>query len=225
MSVSNSSEMTTTVVKIAEVPTNSDLSSWERRFEKKVFAPTDNTFMQAFTLLNGISVLYCCADAVPNGDVNVESIAYSSKVASTTSNLSGKRKKGAIKIMRGDVLCHLLLSDGTKVHLRSPIAGQIVEINDLLNANTDLLRSENGDGYMLVMLRNKMMELTSSTKSKHNVCHNFLKGACKFGDKCKFKHVTPDAATIVIAIPGAELDDGEDDDDDDDAGLKKAKTE
>lgn len=147
--------------------------------------------MLAYTLLNGITVLYCSPDAVRKcGALSVQSVKYSYKVNTTTSSLSGKKKKGAIKIMRGDVLCQLHMSDGSKMDLRSPIAGEIIEINPILIDHVDLLQSENGDGYVLVMLRNKLMELMGSTKpTKNNQCFSFLKGTCTFGDACRFKHI------------------------------------
>lgn len=186
-----STRMASTSYQVDEIDTNSDLSSWERRFEKKIYCKSDPSFMMAYTLLNGISVMYCSAAVFGEGNVMAgKSIKFSDNINSTTSNLSGKRKKGAIKIKRGATLCQLNMSDGSVINLRSPIAGEIVEINTLLNDNMSLLRSENGDGYVMVLLRNKTMELTGTTKANKQ-CFNFLKGQCIFGDKCKFKHISP----------------------------------
>lgn len=48
---------------------------------------------------------------------------------------------------------------------------------------------------MITVCKNKMKQNSSSRKDfkgNKNICYAFLKGNCKFGDKCKFSHEVSD---------------------------------
>lgn len=57
--------------------------------------------------------------------------------------VSGKKKKGAQRIKKGEALCRVSYSDSTgeqkTYNLLSPVGGQLLEANDLLDTQPSLL--------------------------------------------------------------------------------------
>lgn len=72
----------------------------------------------------------------------------------STDAISGKRKKGAIKIQAGASICRFAYTDGTLRSMVSPVSGHVLEMNTLqLSQDPTLVHSQPfGCGYIAVIL-------------------------------------------------------------------------
>lgn len=180
-------------VKTTECDTNSSLETWERRFLKKIYGTEDVSILDAYTLPNDICVLYMSPYLITkNSDTDGNhqyfgsklNIEFTKKVSTVAiaGNISGKKKKGAMKIRKGDTICSITLGN-ENIELKSPIGGQILEINENVEKNVS-----DGTNYICVILRNVNCEWIGNGEKKVHICYSFLKDECTRGDKCKFAH-------------------------------------
>ena len=174
-----------------EIETNQVLENWERRFVKKVVPSDTKNYCTAYCLINDICLLYATMN--PSFVIKLE---YSDNVSAVNSGVTGKKKKGSTKVMRGEVICKLTYQNGTVVELRSPIAGNIIEFNSIPLVDISVLNNERGEGYLIVIHRNKVDEIklelcgnNSDKVPRSNICFDFIKGTCKRGDLCRYEHM------------------------------------
>ena len=166
--------------------------SLERHFKHKLTDSDDNSSMlSAMVLNNDICVL-----VLESGAKNVLSIKF---IVEADGNLiSGKKKKGAKKIKAGSPILTVTFIDGTSKEYYTPIGGQLLETNTNLITQPNLLSDQPcGTGFIAVLYPDTELPSLTNGLSKRianeeeirsNVCFAFIKGLCKRGDKCKFKH-------------------------------------
>lgn len=149
---------------------------------------------------------------------SIEKISWS-EFDRPVGDMHGKRKKGAPKVKTDTCICEIHLKDGTMCELKTPIAGQLIELNDNLLTNFDKLAnndSSNGERYVAIIYPStklpgpqdtnveewKQKQLEASLSPR--VCYAFLQGTCVRGSACRFQHQ-------VIPAEGAEATGGVDD--------------
>lgn len=137
--------------------------------------------------------------------------------------ISGKFKKGSKNVTALDTIAYLTVLDPPTgiektIGLQAPIAGKMVESNDLLSSSPFLISTRHrADGYLAVFTSDAPSILARSgsyigllpvdldnnedkksanenIKRKEKFCFSWIKGSCARGDTCKFKHV--DKSTI-----------------------------
>ena len=172
-----------------EVEANRSLDSWERRFVKKVVPSNTASYCTAYCLVNDICLLFLSTSVD-----NITKMEFLDNITSISSNLSGKRKKGSAKVMRGDAVCKLTRADGSVIELLSPIAGNVMEYNAHALSDASVLNSAHGEGYLVVIHRNKIDEIKhelcgNGKVPRSNICFDFIKGTCKRGELCRYEHM------------------------------------
>lgn len=117
-----------------------------------------------------------------------------------TSDVSGKRKKGAQLIKAGSAVCEIVHSNGSKQVLCTAVGGQLLEINDNLRiVPSDIIDKPCSGGFVAILYPNTEVptldsarnweELLSKMKDRtSNKCYQWMRGSCNRGEKCKFEH-------------------------------------
>jgi hypothetical protein len=137
--------------------TSNNFHSIERHFSHKLVKYTDDgkvdsAYCEVMVMLNDICVL-----VAPNSSDKVpRSISYRSSIG--TDKVSGKRKKGAFKSSPGCGICTVTYDDSYSIELKTPIGGQVLELNENLLLNPNLL-NENpvGEGYLAIIFPNSKL--------------------------------------------------------------------
>ena len=168
-------------------------------------------FLVANVMLNEICVLFLHDDVIVSVGTT---LAYDV----TNDGMHGKRKKGASQIKAGTVICTLTASDGSGKAYKSPISGQLIEVNDSLLTNnsssagdtnsldvTLLNDKTRGERYIAIIYPNtklpnesvswqdiyqqQVKSHSSTSYSNEKVCYQFGTAAgCSRGSGCKFVH-------------------------------------
>jgi hypothetical protein len=172
---------------------SSSFGSYERRFEYKIYV--DNlSYLEAFVMANGVCVMFF--------PLMVCDVSESVNFIVNTDGISGKRKKGAQRVKGGSIICSLTCISGEVMNFKSPVGGQLLEINTLLQSPQGIALLNGmpcGERYVCVLLPDEELptpDAISSTGTKHesnmlnkdSVCFAWIKGNCKRGDTCKFDH-------------------------------------
>lgn len=120
----------------------------------------------------------------------------------STSNISGKRKKGAPQIKAGDVICKFILN-GVELAIRAPIGGKLLELNDQIIENPELIISDSiGRGFIGIIFPDteipsvdgpsnweSIVKVIQAKNALKNLCFAWSKDrSCNRGDACKFVH-------------------------------------
>lgn len=113
----------------------------------------DMSFCPAYVKHNEICVLV--APKLCNDELSIVSVSFQNAALHTGDKISGKRKKGAYIVQNGVILCTATLSDGTSLDLRTPIGGQVLEINENILTRPELLLSSRlGEGFIAIVYPN-----------------------------------------------------------------------
>ena len=170
--------------------------TFSSKFKHRLSVPLDGLVLDALVLENDICVLIS-----KSAIMQPRSIEYSENL--NTDGISGRMKKGALKLKAGASICKVTSADGTSVNLRTPVGGKLLELNDNLIADPSLLQHKyDSEGYIAIIYPDTEIptldgyadcrSLTESFEAKHlekGVCYDFAQhGICKRGDACKFKH-------------------------------------
>ncbi len=171
--------------------------SLEKRFKNKLTVDNDDFVMDAMVMHNDICVLMC------KKSMSVQSLNFPTSVH--TENISGKQKKGAQNIKAGHIMCEVTLKDGLVCHLKTPVGGKLLEINEALLLNPSLLETHHSSsGFIAIIYPNTeipslvnggcvdyhslLARINSKHAGKSNACFAFSKGNCTRGDSCRFEH-------------------------------------
>ena len=140
-SFSSSSSSTSSSSPPSSSSSSSSVEQNERRF--------DAQFCVVYVMLNDICML-----VAPELDsmCKITAIIFPSKALHTGDNISGKKKKGAFIAKPGGEIALLRFADGTERVLKSPIGGQLLEVNDRLLSDPGLLLSNRvGTGFIAII--------------------------------------------------------------------------
>lgn len=196
------------------------MGSFERHFTHKLVVEDPN-YLDAYVMNNDICVLF------PKQSLTVVAIDY----LVSTDNMSGRRKKGALKIKADSSICNVTLSTGTVIGLKTPVGGQVLEINQLIQSNFEwLLDLECGERYVVIIFPDtKVPSLNQSIDEwravqqaiaeRSNVCYKWLRGQCVRGDTCKFLHSS--APVPVVDGVASCADEGEEEADGEEEGSQE----
>lgn len=172
--------------------------SFEKRFTHKLCKAGDD-YLDAFVLINDIVVL------VPSQafDPALISKIVWSEFDRSIGEMHGKRKKGAPKVKSDAPICQIHFHDGGVCELKTPVGGQLIEVNEKLI--TDFNKLANNDpfsGERFVAIIYPLTKLPGATdtnvevwKQKQleaslvpQVCYAYLEGTCIRGATCRFQH-------------------------------------
>jgi glycine cleavage system H lipoate-binding protein len=168
---------------------SSKMGSYERHFTHKLFV-SDDDYLDAYILRNDICVLFT------KKNINASSFLF--HVALEV--MSGRRKKGARKIKADTVICEITTTEGQVLALKTPVGGQLLELNEGLAANLQLLENiHSGERYIAVIFPDTKIPspgqsvdewkaVQASMAFRSNVCYSWLQGKCLRGEKCRFVH-------------------------------------
>lgn len=165
------------------------------KFSHRLSVPQSPNVLDAIVLQNGICVLI---SKVPM--TNVQQIEFCAKL--NTDGISGRQKKGALKLRAGVVICTVSFTDGSVVELLAPVGGKLLELNDMVCQKPELLSLKyDSEGYLAVLYPDTEIPtldgypdykaLAGSFAHKNiekGVCFDFQNGTCTRGDSCRFKH-------------------------------------
>lgn len=185
------------------------MGSYERHFTHKLFVP-QNDYLDAYILHNEICVLFT------KDPIDATSIRFDVVVEV----MSGRRKKGARRIKAETIICELTTADNQTIALRTPVGGQLLELNENLQQNLDILRNtSSGERYVAIIFPDTKIPspgqsveewriIQASIASRSNLCYSWIQGKCSRGDKCKFLHSNPESESKVeegeIEVGGGE---------------------
>jgi hypothetical protein len=162
---------------------------------------SDTLILDALVLDNKVVVF-----VLPFPLANVQRVEFASGYDFSVADVSGKFKKGAKIVAALDTLITVYVASSLsgelqRISLKAPMAGKIVEINDLLPDSPALLSSHpRSDGYIAVVTSEvpellegpeNDIDLTAQKatgRSKDKICFGWVKGGCRRGNACKFKH-------------------------------------
>jgi len=133
------------------LPVSSKINTYERFFTHKLAKCEggEDGYCEAYVMQNEICVV---VSPEISGSLVVDGITFANAAILGSDKISGKRKKGAWKCAAGALLCTLRLADGSTRELRTPIGGQVLEVNTNVQADPTLLqRSRIGDGFLAVI--------------------------------------------------------------------------
>ncbi len=183
---------------------------------KEVALLPDSIVLDALVLDNNIAVLVM---PFPINESIIVNVSYHPDFEVDITEISGKFKKGSKNVTALDTIAHITVSDTAgdrkTIGLQAPIAGKMVESNDLLSCYPKLIASRHrSDGYLAVFTSDAPSILARSgsyidllpidageanvvngktcggiSKRKEKVCFSWIKGSCSRGESCKFKHV------------------------------------
>lgn len=161
--------------------------SYERHFTRKITV-NDSNFLEAYVMANGICVLF-----IPKNYI-CSSISFDLD----TDKISGKRKKGAIKLKAGSEVCTCIsaISDQLEpTSFKTPVSGQLLEINFTLQSDASRLQQlDDGSRYVCVVYPDEHIPTVLGDSpwgiapQQDNICYAWLKNSCSRGDQCRFKH-------------------------------------
>mmetsp|Transcript_23761 Transcript_23761/g.44121 ORF Transcript_23761/g.44121 Transcript_23761/m.44121 type:complete len:230 (+) Transcript_23761:130-819(+) len=172
--------------------------SFEKRFTHKL-CKADDEFLDAYVMINEIVVL------VPGQSFDttqIESVKWS-EFDKSVGDMHGKRKKGAPKVKSDAPICEVHFKNGSICELKTPVGGQLIELNENLMNNHDLLASNdpyNGERYMAIIYPTTKLPGPQDTnvevwKQKQHeasmvpkICYSYLEGTCTRGESCRFQH-------------------------------------
>jgi hypothetical protein len=137
--------------------TSLSLTSNERRFThrliKHIGDQLDETFCEVMVMANEICVLIAPGSF---GGKPIKSIIFNNLI--DTNKVSGKRKKGAYKCAPGCDICTVTYIDDSKISLKTPVGGQLIEVNEALIANPELILDRHkGCGYIAIIFPNSKL--------------------------------------------------------------------
>lgn len=180
----------------------------------------DSIIVDALVLDNNISVLVMpyqiCKELIV-------SVKFHPDYEVDIAEISGKFKKGSKNVTALDTIAYIVLRDPRNneertIGLQAPIAGKMVESNDIISSNPTILSTRHrSDGFLAVFTSDAPSILAKSgayidllptdldsnvdnggnnnnIKKKEKVCFAWIKGTCARGSACKFKHVDKSAA-------------------------------
>jgi hypothetical protein len=168
---------------------SSKMGSYERHFTHKLYV-SDDEYLDAYILRNDICVLFT------KQNISASSLVF--HVALEV--MSGRRKKGARKIKADTVICEIIAADGQVMALKTPVGGQLLELNEGLASNLPILENiHSGERYVAVIFPDTKIPspgqsvdewkaVQASMASRSNVCYSWIQGKCLRGDKCRFLH-------------------------------------
>lgn len=173
------------------------------KFSHRLSVPQSLNVLDAIVLQNGICVLI---SKVPL--TNVQQIEFGTKL--NTDGISGRQKKGALKLRAGAVICTITYVDGSVVELLAPVGGKLLELNEIVCQRPELLSLKfDSEGYLAVVYPDTEIpsldgypdykSLAGSFAHKNvekGVCFDFQNGTCTRGDSCRFKHRLVESTTI-----------------------------
>jgi hypothetical protein len=179
------------------------MGCYERHFTHKLFVAEED-YLDAYVLWNDICVLFT------KEIIHASSIQYDVQVES---GMSGRRKKGARKIKADTVICQITTRDEKILTLRTPVGGQLLELNEGLQEKLEILQNlQSGERFVAVIFPDTKIPspgqsveewkaVQASMASRSNVCYAWIQGKCFRGDKCRFLHThseTTDASTTEM---------------------------
>eukprot|EP00602_Paraphysomonas_sp_CaronLab_P004090 CAMPEP_0185023734 /NCGR_PEP_ID=MMETSP1103-20130426/6372_1 /TAXON_ID=36769 /ORGANISM="Paraphysomonas bandaiensis, Strain Caron Lab Isolate" /LENGTH=217 /DNA_ID=CAMNT_0027556465 /DNA_START=61 /DNA_END=711 /DNA_ORIENTATION=+ len=181
---------------VSVVSISGGMGYYERHFTHKLCVD-DDAYLDAMVMKNGICVLFY-------GNPLVASCL---KFPIGVETMSGRRKKGARKIKADTVVCEATLPDGNVLEMRTPVGGQLLEVNDLLIESSEKLGDmRSGERYIAVIYPDT--EIPSANQSigewravqeammkRSNICYSWLRGNCHRGSSCKFEHTDESSCT------------------------------
>lgn len=185
--VEHSNENTVAViVKTVSLEESQKMGSFNRKFVFRITAEDKDDYLVALALPNSICVLVAPTTLRPS------SISFPEEVSSS---ISGKRKKGAKVIFVGTplMICHY--ADGSSKAYRSPITGQLLELNEklFLELEAVVLNPEVEEGYIAVIFPSSKIQDGEKSSKNDNICYAWAKGECSRGNKCRFVHSKTEA--------------------------------
>ena len=125
-------------------------------------------------------------------------------------DMHGKRKKGAPKVKSDAPICEVHFKNGIIWELKSPVGGQLIELNENLLTNHGILGRNgpyNGERYVAIIYPTTKLPGPQDTdvevwKQKQHeaslvpkICYSYLEGTCTRGESCRFQH--DDTSSIV----------------------------
>lgn len=214
------------------MPCNNHFYSLEARFKHKIVVDSADDFLNGYILPNGICVLMSAvavdaAGVVFSEDLSVDNISGKLKKGAKVMQAGDvlcsvvvpavERVSSVSTVLNSAATSSTTTTttaDGNKTNsstrlLRTPIGGQLLELNQALITQPELLRQQHlGAGYIAVIFpdteipsldgsRDYDALVTDIDKRKQqrtaNLCHAFINGKCNRGDSCKFRHACTDS--------------------------------
>ena len=112
----------------------------------------DPSYCQAYVMNNEICVLV--APIFNESQIPV-SVTFQEAALRTGENISGRRKKGAWKCNESANILSVKFNDDSVLQLKTPVGGQVLEINEKLNENPDMMRLKRiGEGFVAIIYPN-----------------------------------------------------------------------
>lgn len=181
------------------------------KFKNRLSIPLAPNVLDAIVLQNDICVLISKLPIV-----DVKTVEFCASLS--TDGVSGRQKKGALKLKAGAIICSISYSDGRVVEFSTPVGGKLLELNELVCDQPALLSEKfDSEGYLAVIYPDGEIpsldgypdykSLAESISQKHvekGVCFDFQEGNCSRGDSCRFKHKLSDPKKVVNAVVGFE---------------------
>jgi hypothetical protein len=169
----------------------------------------EDEFLDAYVMINEIVVL------VPSQKFNTADIkeVVWSEFDRPVGEMHGKRKKGAPKVKSDSSICEIHYKDGSVSVLKTPVGGQLIELNENIITNTDILSSNdayNGGRYVAIVYPNTKLpgpldtDVEAWKRKQHEasmvprICYSFLEGTCTRGDACRFQHGNVSGETTPV---------------------------
>lgn len=174
---------------------NNKMGSYERHFIHKLEVKNERDYLDAYILHNDICLLFIKEELN-----NVISIKFNINVEI----MSGRRKKGARKIKADTIICDITTNNNEILSYRTPVGGQLLEINENLQNKLDILGNINsGERYIAIIFPDTKIPspgqsveewraIQESLAIRSNLCYSWVQGKCLRGDKCKFLHSYPE---------------------------------
>jgi hypothetical protein len=192
--LSESSKKVNVMSNVVVRPCSAHFKLTESLFHYSLSVPETSDTAIALVLLNEVCVLVLSDEFFRKweGCMTI-SLQFPSSI--TTNKISGKRKKGAQVLKAGSVICSILVNGEQLIGIRTPVGGQLLEVNDDLLLNSNLEEMKLFQKYIAIIYPNTKIptlehpNVEDLRRHNPNVCHGWLNGKCKYGDKCKFEHV------------------------------------
>lgn len=178
---------------------NTRTGSFEKRFTHKLSVLTED-YLDAYVMLNDIVVLFP-SEGFDKGTVDkLEWPEFDKSIGS----MHGKRKKGAPKVKADSTICRVHKTNEEIVELKTPVGGQLIEINEGLSGNANLFENTsifNGERYVAIIYPTTKIPGPQDTdiekwkrrqfelSRKNEICFDFQNGTCRRGSTCRFIHV------------------------------------